>query len=90
MDDAEHRADAIKRLKRRRDLMGNIGSYVFVNGLLWLIWGLTGADTSGLPWPAWVSIIWGFIILMHWVRVFVRKPIDEAAIQREMAKRRST
>lgn len=89
-NDAELRADAIKRLKRRRDFISNLGSYLFVNGLLWLIWGLTGADTSGLPWPAWVSAIWGFIILMHWVRTFARRPINEADIQREMQRRRGT
>jgi hypothetical protein len=83
------RADAIKRLKRRRDFMGNIGSFLFVNGLLWLIWGLTGADTSGFPWPAWVSVIWGFILFMHAFRAFLRRPISEADIQREMSRRRS-
>ena len=86
-NESEFRAEAIKRLKRRRDFMSNLGTYLFVNGLLWLIWGLTGADTSGFPWPAWVSAIWGFIIFMHATRAFLRRPISEADIQREMARR---
>jgi hypothetical protein len=86
-NDSELRADAIKRLKRRRDFMSNLGTYLLVNGLLWLIWGLTGADTSGFPWPAWVSAIWGFILFMHFARAFLRRPISEADIQREMRRR---
>jgi len=85
--EAELRAQAISRLKRRRDFMGNVGSYLLVNGLLWLIWALTGHDTSDFPWPAWVSAIWGFFILMHGFRTFLRRPITEADIQREMSKR---
>jgi hypothetical protein len=82
--EAELRAEAVRRLKRRRDFMSNAGTFLFVNGLLWLIWGLTGADTSGFPWPAWVSAIWGFIIFMHAIRTFLRRPITDSDIQREM------
>lgn len=83
----ELREQAISRLKRRRDFYSNLASYLVVNGLLWLIWGLTGADTSGFPWPAWVSTIWGFFLVMHAVRVFLRRPITEADIQKEMRRR---
>jgi hypothetical protein len=87
--EGELRSQAISRLKRRRDFMGNVGTFLFVNGLLWLIWALTGHDTSGFPWPAWVTAIWGFVLFMHAFRTFLRRPITEQDIQREM-QRRST
>lgn len=86
-NEGELRAQAISRLKRRRDFMGNVGTFLFVNGLLWLIWALTGHDTSGFPWPAWVTAIWGFVILMHAFRTFLRRPITEDDIQRELRRR---
>lgn len=70
--------------------MSSLGTYAIVNGVLWLIWALTGHDTSGFPWPAWVSVIWGFFLIMHALRAFgYRRPITEADIQREMTRRRS-
>ena len=83
-NEVELRAQAMSRLRRRRHLISNAGTFLFVNGLLWLIWALTGADTSGFPWPAWVSSIWGFVIFMQAFRTFLRRPITETAIQREM------
>jgi 2TM domain len=86
LNEAELRAQAKSRLKRRREFYSNLGTFLLVNGLLWLIWGLTGADTSGFPWPAWVTAIWGFVILMHGFRAFLRRPITEADIDREVRK----
>lgn len=89
MNDEELREQAYRRLKRRRDFMSNFGTFLTVNGLLWLIWALTGHDTDGFPWPAWVTCIWGFIILMHAVRTFLRRPITDEDIEREVQRRRS-
>jgi 2TM domain len=84
--EADLRAEAKSRLKRRREFISNASTFVLVNGVLWLIWGVTGADTSGFPWPAWVTAIWGFVILMHAFRTFVRRRITEADIDREVQK----
>jgi hypothetical protein len=84
------RTQAIARIRRRRRFLSSLGTYALVNAVLWLIWALTGHDSSGFPWPAWVSVIWGFFLTMHALRVFgPRRSITEADIQREMMRGRS-
>jgi hypothetical protein len=48
VDDAELRAEAISRLKKRRDFMSNLGTFLLVNGLLWLIWARLGDGDLGI------------------------------------------
>lgn len=88
---AELRDAAIARLKRKRKFVQDTVGYITVNGVLWLIWALTDRSTDGsMPWPAWVSAIWGFLLVIDAWRVFGRwpaslhRPITEADIQREM------
>ncbi len=65
-------------------------AYVAINGILWLVWALTDRSTDGsIPWPAWVSVIWGFFLAIDawktygpWPRS-LRRPITEDDIQRE-------
>ena len=46
-------------------------AYVAVNGLLWLIWLFTGPSTNGsIPWPAWVSLAWGFFLALDGWRAY--------------------
>jgi hypothetical protein len=85
------RATAIAYLERRRKFFADALGYVAVNGALWLIWALTGHSNGGrLPWPAWVSLIWGFFLALDALKVFgplARKlegPIGEEEIQREI------
>ena len=88
-DEQELRASAIARLEEKRDLVGSLATYVGVNGLLWLIWALTDRSTDdGVPWPTWVSAIWGFFVMMHIWKFFTRRPISEADIQREIDRHR--
>jgi len=88
-DEQELRARAIARLEEKRDLVGSLTTFVGVNGLLWLIWALTDRSTDGgVPWPTWVSAIWGFFIVMHVWKIFARRPISEADIQREIDRHR--
>lgn len=89
--DAELRDAAIASLKRKRKFVQDAVGYVTVNGVLWLIWALTDRSTDGgMPWPAWVSAIWGFLLAIDAWRAFGRwpaslhRPIAEADIQREM------
>ena len=89
--DAELRDAAIASLKRKRKFVQDAVGYVTVNGVLWLIWALTDRSTDGgMPWPAWVSAIWGFFLAIDAWRAFGRwpaslhRPITEADIQREM------
>jgi hypothetical protein len=85
------RKEALASLRRKRKLGENVVAYITVNGVLWLIWAFTDRSTDGtLPWPAWVSLIWGFLLAMDAWRAFgpwprgLARPITEADIQREL------
>lgn len=89
--DAELREAAIVSLKRKRKFAEDAVAYATVNGVLWLIWVLADRSADGLmPWPAWVSLIWGFLLAIEGWRAFGRwpsslhRPITEADIQREI------
>lgn len=59
------RHEAIASLKRKRRFYEGVGGFVAVNGVLWLIWALTHrSGDGGMPWPAWVSLIWGFFLAL--------------------------
>jgi 2TM domain len=90
----ESRAAALAYLERRRKFAADAFGYLAVNGVLWLIWALTGhADGGRLPWPAWVSLIWGFFLALDALRVFgpwarrLDAPIGEDEIERELDRR---
>ena len=85
------REAAIASLKRKRRFVEDAVGYVTVNGVLWLIWALTDRSTNGsMPWPAWVSLVWGFFLAIDAWRAFGRwprslhRPITEEDIEREM------
>ena len=85
------RNEAIESLKRKRKFAGDAFGYVSVNGVLWLIWALTDRSVDGgLPWPAWVSIIWGFLLAVDAWRAYgiwprsLHRPISEEEIEREL------
>jgi hypothetical protein len=87
----ELRKEAIASLERKRKFGQNLLAYLAVNGVLWLIWALTDRSTDGsLPWPAWVSAIWGFFLLLDAWRAFARwprslfSPITDREIEREV------
>ena len=92
----EARADAIASLKRKRKFAHDAVAYAAVNGLLWLIWLITDPSTHGsLPWPAWVSLVWGFFLALDGWRAYGRwpaglnTPITEAEIERELDRKRN-
>ncbi len=66
-------------------------AYVAVNAVLWLVWLLTDRSVDGsIPWPAWVSIGWGFLLALDGWRAYggwprsLRRPITEAEIEAEI------
>ena len=92
--DDEARMQAIASLKRKRKFAEDLKAYIAVNGVLWLIWLLSDRSTDGsIPWPAWVSVIWGFLLALDGWRAFgswpagVHRPITEAEIERELKRR---
>ena len=87
--DQDLRAYAIGRLKRKRHFLNDVAGYLTVNAVLWAIWAATDRSTNGMPWPAWVSIIWGFFLLLDGLKLlrvwgWLNRPITEADIEREI------
>ena len=83
----EAREHAVASLKRKRKFAQDLVAYIAVNGLLWLIWLFTGHSTNGsIPWPAWVSLAWGFFLALDGWRAYGRvdTPITESEIDREL------
>src|SRR5512140_369071 len=76
---------------RKRKFVQDAFAFVTVNGVLWLIWALTDRTMDGgLPWPAWVSVIWGFLLAIDAWRAYgtwptsLHQPITEADIEHEL------
>ena len=80
-DTRDVREQAIERLKKRRDFYNHLVVYIVVNAAVWTVWAVTGA---GYPWPAWLSGLWGIGLIMNAWEVFLRRPITEADISREI------
>jgi hypothetical protein len=57
--------------------------YVAVNLLLIAVWAVTG---RGYFWPIWPILGWGAALRLHYWTVFLRRPISEDEIRREMEK----
>jgi 2TM domain len=75
------REQALLRLKKRRDLQGHLVAYLVINAALWGVWAATGA---GYAWPAWVTGGWAIGLLLNAWEVYLRAPITEAEVQREI------
>ena len=68
--------EAKKRVKAKRDFYGHFGAWAGVNVLLIIIWALT--DFGGYPWFVWPLCMWGFFVLLHYLRVFIFKQKPES------------
>ena len=69
-------------------------TYLIVNTLLWFIWWFTGGNIgkdvndSGLPWPLWVMIAWGFGLALNYYRAFHSHRSDLAEKEYERLKQK--
>jgi hypothetical protein len=82
------RDQAIKRIKRRRKFLRDLLFFLLVNAALWAIWALNGAETDDL-WPAWVSGIWGALLVLDAWKAYGERPISDSEIEEEMSQLRS-
>jgi hypothetical protein len=74
------RAQAVKRLRDRRDLAAHVLAYVMVNAMLVVIWWMTGAEFF---WPAIPLGVWGIGVVFHAWDVLSPGP-SERRIEREI------
>ncbi len=81
--DEEHREQAIKTIKKKRDFWGHVVAYCIVNAFLVLLWYLTG---HGYFWPIWVIAGWGIGVAFNAWDAYGRegRVISEEEIQREI------
>lgn len=86
----ELRERAIRQLKRKREFRDHVGWFIFINAILWLIWALDGADTGDI-WPAWVTGVWGVILLAQAWRTYrgLEEGPSESQIEEEMSRLRN-
>lgn len=83
MDDHQERREAaIKVLKAKRDFLRSLVAYLVVNAMLVVIWALT--DAGGYFWPIWPILGWGVALVLQGWNAYLRKPISEDDIRREM------
>ncbi len=80
--DEELRQEALKRIRSRQALTGSVLSYAVVNGMLVVIWALTG---RGYFWPGWVLGGWGVGLALHALSVYRPRPmVTEEQVRKEM------
>jgi hypothetical protein len=80
-DDPALRAQAVKRLEKKRDFHAHVLVYVLFNTLVWAIWSL--ASPHGFPWPVFLTGAWGIGVIMNAWEVYARRPFTEAEIRQE-------
>jgi fatty acid desaturase len=79
------REQALERLKKRRDFKAHLLVYALVNVVVWGIWLVIAASShSWWPWPVFLTLFWGVGLVMNAWDVYLRKPITEEELRREM------
>ena len=73
--------EARKRVKAKKDFYGHLTAWAIVNVILIVVWTLT--NLGGYPWFLWPLCIWGIFVFVNYLRVFVFKQSDRAAIEKE-------
>jgi 2TM domain len=90
--DALLRKEALRRLKKKRDFRTHLLAYLLVNSFLWLVWGVVYAAADGpwFPWPLFPLAGWAIGLVFHAWDVYGRKPFSDAAVEREVARLRTS
>ena len=79
------REQALRRIKKRRDFHAHVFVYLVVNIAVWGVWSVIAVTSgSSSPWPVWVTLGWGLIVVLNAWDVYVRRPITDDEIRREM------
>jgi hypothetical protein len=75
------RKAAVKRVKAKRGFRVHVAIYLVVNTLLVVVWALSGAAYF---WPGWAMLGWGIGLAFHGWSAYLKRPISEDEIRREM------
>jgi hypothetical protein len=79
------REQALRSIKQRRDFHTHVFVYLTMNLVIWGIWAIIGSTTGAwFPWPMFVTLGWGIGVIFNAWDVYVRRPISEADVQREV------
>lgn len=79
------REQALRTLKKRRDLHTHAFIYATINLVVWGVWTVIGAMSgSWWPWPLFMTLGWGVGLVANAWDVYVRRPITEAELRHEM------
>ena len=63
---AEVRAQAIRRLRRKRELRMHIVAFLVVLGALWVVWAVMAVQLDvWFPWPVFPTVGWGIGLALH-------------------------
>ena len=82
--EADLRAEALRRLKKKRDFRSHLMVYVLANTVLWTIWGVFFvASDVWFPWPLFAMFGWGIGLVFHAWDAYGRKPFTEEDIRQE-------
>lgn len=78
----EVRQAAVTRLRKKREFIGHLISYVSVNLLINVVWWMTGPES--FYWPAISLLLWGIGVVMHAWDVYSPAMPSEAQIEKEI------
>jgi hypothetical protein len=81
------RSAAVRSLRRKRDFLQHLASYVIVNGMLVTAWVVVGLTSHfWFPWPIFPIVGWGVGIAFHAWAVFgpASRPPSDETVEREM------
>jgi 2TM domain len=84
--EADARARAVARLKKKSEFRDHFLAYLVVNGAIVAIWIVTGAHFF---WPIIPMVVWGIGLIFHARDVYGHKEISETDIRQEIERMRS-
>lgn len=75
-----------KIAQKRAAFKSHLYAYLFVNCLLWSLWGLGLFFEQGTryPWPIWTTFGWGIGLLSHGIGTYIYN--GQSATEREYQK----
>lgn len=76
-----------KEAKKRVGFKNHLVTYLVINTFFWGLWFFTdrNSEHSGLPWPTFATLGWGFGLFWHFAGTYLRGD-KVGAVEREYEK----